>query len=117
MIQTKQREIKKSAVSLVEIDLTREGKRVLLISPERIPPTHRTTYQVCVRRGYKPSRVEVYRAPLRASLPIIKIPLREGDADVPLDLQALIDLCYEPIPVGHPGFDRADGAPTEISSM
>ena len=27
-------------------------------------------------------------------LPIIKIPLRPGDADVPLDLQALIEQCY-----------------------
>ena len=27
-------------------------------------------------------------------LPIIKIPLRPGDADVPLDLQALVDQCY-----------------------
>jgi hypothetical protein len=27
-------------------------------------------------------------------LPVIRIPLRQTDADVPLDLQALIDQCY-----------------------
>jgi hypothetical protein len=27
-------------------------------------------------------------------LPVIRLPLRPADADVPLDLQALIDRCY-----------------------
>lgn len=33
--------------------------------------------------------------PLRERLPAIRIPLRPTDPDVPLDLQALIDRCYE----------------------
>ena len=32
--------------------------------------------------------------PLWARLPVVKIPLRPDDADVPLDLQALVDQCY-----------------------
>ena len=32
--------------------------------------------------------------PLWERLPIIKIPLRPDDADVPLDLQALVEQCY-----------------------
>ena len=32
--------------------------------------------------------------PLQERLPIINIPLREMDNDVPLDLQTLIDQCY-----------------------
>ena len=32
--------------------------------------------------------------PLRSPLPIMKIPLRPEDADVPLNVQALIDQCY-----------------------
>ncbi|MBI4607027.1 MAG: DUF4058 family protein [Planctomycetes bacterium] len=99
----KQREIKESATSLVEIDLTREGRRILLLPPERIPPPHRTTYQVCVRRGHRPSPIELYDLPLRERLPVIGIPLREGDPDIPLDLQVLVDQCYE-----NGGYDDVD---------
>jgi len=90
----KQRELQQGGVSLVEIDLLQAGQRVTAVPPERIPPSHRTTYQVCVRRGWHPAAVEVYRAPLREPLPTIKLPLRETDSDVLLDLQTLIDQCY-----------------------
>ena len=39
--------------------------------------------------------MEAYRVPLREPLPTINIPLRENDADVRLNLQALIELTYE----------------------
>jgi hypothetical protein len=90
----KQRELQQGGVSLVEIDLLRAGQRVLAVPAERIPPSHRTTYQVCVRRGWQPTAVEVYRVPLREPLPPINLPLRQTDTDVPLDLQTLIDQCY-----------------------
>ena len=32
--------------------------------------------------------------PLWERLPVVKIPLRPDDADVPLDLQALVEQCY-----------------------
>ena len=83
-----------SGVSLVEIDLLRAGQRGLSVPYDYLPVTHRTTYQVCVRRGWRPMQAEVYRAPLRERLPVIGVPLRETDADVPLDLQALVDQCY-----------------------
>ncbi len=91
----KQREVRGAGASLVEIDLTRTGRRVLALPPERIPPSHRTTYQVCVSRGWKSEAIEVHRAPLGERLPRIGVPLREGDADVPLDLQTLVDQSYE----------------------
>jgi hypothetical protein len=90
----KQREVLAARASLVEIDLTRAGRRVLSVRPEWIPPSHRSTYQVCVRRGWKPLDAEIYRVPLQERLPVIRIPLRESDQDVPLDLQILIDQCY-----------------------
>jgi len=90
----KQREVKAAGVSLVEIDLTRTGRRVMILPPERIPPSHRTTYQVCVMRGWTTGKVEVYRAPLDRRLPKIRVPLRESDTDVLLDLQPLVDQCY-----------------------
>lgn len=94
LYRQKQRELKEGGVSLVEIDLLRAGRRVLSIPPEAIPPSHRTTYQICIRRGSRPAAVEVYRAPLRERLPLIPIPLRETDPDSPLDLQAILDHCY-----------------------
>jgi len=32
--------------------------------------------------------------PLRERLPIIRLPLRSTDPDIPLDLQVVIDQCY-----------------------
>jgi hypothetical protein len=90
----KQRELKEGRVSLVEIDLLRSGQHVLSIPRERIPPSHRTPYRVCVRRGWRPTAFEIYRVPLRERLPVISVPLRESDADAPLDLQALIEQAY-----------------------
>ena len=100
---TKQSEVIEAGASLVEVDLTRTGRRVFSVPPGLIPATLRTTYAVCVRRGWKHWIGELYRAPLRERLPVIPIPLRQTDADVPLDLQALIDLCYE-----HGRYDDTD---------
>jgi hypothetical protein len=90
----KQEELLQGRVSLVEIDLLRAGQWVLAVPRGRIPPFYRTPYQVCVRRGWRHTTAEVYRAPLRERLPIIRVPLRESDTDVPLDLQASLDQCY-----------------------
>lgn len=90
----KQGEVLAAKANLVEIDLTRAGRRITAVPPERIPPAHRTTYQICVWRGWRPSKAEVYAAPLQHRLPSIRIPLRETDEDVPLDLQDLIEQAY-----------------------
>lgn len=94
LYRRKQHELRRSRVSLVEIDLLRCGKRVLSFPLSRVPPEYRTTYQVCVRRGWRREEAEIYRAPLRVPLPKINVPLRKNDADVELDLQQLIELCY-----------------------
>jgi hypothetical protein len=90
----KREELRAGGVSLVEIDLLRQGQRQFGVPYYRIPVTHRTTYQVLVRRGWQPSATEIYAVPLRQRLPIVKVPLRKTDADVPLDLQTLIEQCY-----------------------
>jgi len=94
LYRKKQRELRKGKVSLVEIDLLRAGRRILSVPTALIPRSHRSQYQVCVRRGWKVLEVEVYRVALREPLPTIRIPLRPDDADVPLNLQALIEECY-----------------------
>lgn len=90
----KQDELYDTRVSLVEIDLLRAGERVLQVPAEHLPRKLRTTYQVCVHRGWKADVFEIYPVPIRAPLPAIRIPLREEDADVHLDLQAILDLAY-----------------------
>ncbi len=90
----KQQELLAGRVSMVAIDLVRAGQRLLPIPLELLPPEYRTPYQVWVRRGWQLVDVEIYRVPLQERLPIICIPLRQTDADVTLDLQAILDQCY-----------------------
>jgi Protein of unknown function (DUF4058) len=59
--------------------------------------------QVCVWRGWQPRRIEVYRVPLAVRLPVIAVPLRPSDPDVPLNLQAVVELCYR-----NDGYDDID---------
>jgi hypothetical protein len=91
----KQEELRAGGVSLVEINLNRTGSHVLTAPLDRIPEGHRTPYAACVRRGWKPQEIDYYAIPLRERLPAIAIPLRQEDREVPLDLQAVLDQCYE----------------------
>jgi hypothetical protein len=90
----KQAELRHGRVSLVEIDLLRAGQRALSVPLANIPVRLRTTYQICVHRGWEPDIYEIYRVPLQERLPVIRIPLRQTDQDARLDLQALIDQAY-----------------------
>lgn len=99
----KQTELRRGRVNLVEIDLLRSGKRIAAIPPVMVPPDYRTPYRVCVTRGHQQTKHEIYALPLRQRLPIIRIPLRQTDKDVTLDLQALIDLAYK-----NGGYDDID---------
>ena len=82
-------------VSLVEIDLIREGRPNLAIETKSIPTRYRQAYRICVVRAWRVPRAQVYRVSLRHRLPVVSIPLREKDKEVSLDLQALIDMAYE----------------------
>lgn len=90
----KQREVCSSDANLVEIDLNRFGRHTLAFTLEHVKPPYRTPYMSCVRRATRRGLAEVYPMPLPHRLPIVKIPLRPDDADVPLDLQSLVEQCY-----------------------
>ena len=92
---SKRKTMQAAHVNIVEIDLTRSGDKNLLVGEYVIPESHRATYQACVWRGVRPSQVEIYAFPLQEVLPAIRIPLRAEDRDVHLNLQRLIDQCYE----------------------
>lgn len=95
MYRRKQREYLAGGVNLVEIDLIRAGIFTSAVPYEKIFEQWRTPYSVCVRRVTHPDEAFVYRAPLRERLPTFRVPLRPADRDVILDLQSLIDLCYQ----------------------
>ena len=99
----KRKDQQSAGVNTVEIDLLRRDKRVLMVGTEQIPPSDRTTYQVCVWRGSRANLAEIYRVPLRERLPVISIPLRPADPDVPLDLQPILEQCYR-----NGGYDDID---------
>jgi len=93
----KQNECIDARVNLVEIDLTREGQRELLVTELELPPDYLTPFLACVFRAtwQKVGRKEVYRIPLTERLPAIRIPLRAEDPDAIRDLQSVIDDAYE----------------------
>jgi hypothetical protein len=93
--RSKQRQICRSDTNLVEIDLLRGGKHVLAVPLANILPAQRTPYMVCVRRATARGRAEIYPLYLAERLRSIKIPLRPGDEDIVVDLQALVDQVYQ----------------------
>lgn len=90
----KQREVCSSEANLVEIDLNRFGTHTLAFPLQHLKPQGRTAYMACVRRATRRDKAEVYPMPLWKPLPIVNVPLRPDDTDVPLNLQALIEQCY-----------------------
>ena len=92
--QRKQKDCQCGQVSLVEIDLLRGGTWTVLAPEDKLPEPMRSPYRISVWRQWRPVSLEFYHAPLRKRLPAIRIPLRDSDSDVALDLQALIDRAY-----------------------
>jgi hypothetical protein len=88
--------IMKSRSHWVEIDLLRRG--VSLALRKRIQPHE---YFVQVSPVQVRTRGWVWPIQLSQRLPVIRIPLRRGDDDVRLDLQAVLDTAYD-----HAGYAR-----------
>jgi hypothetical protein len=94
LYRRKQVELDIAHVNSVEIDLLREGSHAISC-PLKLMPAHcRDPYRICVRRATEPDAWEVYPVTLREPLPTFRIPLRESDPDVSLNLQSLIEQCY-----------------------
>ena len=86
----KRRDLFRSSVHLVEIDLLRGGERPPLEKP--VPPA--PDYITLSRANRRP-KVEVWAIQLKDPLPCLPVPLREPDPDAALDLQAILRTVYE----------------------
>lgn len=95
------REVYDSDASLVEIDLLRGGERILHFPPVSDsvaladPPLD---YLVLVNRAWKRSagvHFQMFPIRIREVLPVVAVPLREGEGEVPLDLQYVFNRAYD----------------------
>ena len=95
--QRKQAAYLATEVNLVEIDLLRSGEYIVSLPPDKLPAKARQGCG-CLISVYRASipwpEWEIYPVDLRKPLPTFAIPLRRGDADAILDLQAILDQCY-----------------------
>lgn len=91
----KRNKILRSSAHLIEIDLLRKGKRVPMTEP--LP---HDDYFVLLTRTNKRPETDVWPIALSDSLPTVRVPLREPDPDVPLDLQLAFNTIYELSPYG-----------------
>lgn len=87
----KQREALEAGVSLLEIDLLRAGAYTASAPYEDVRRKGNWEYLVCLHRGNRPHRWELWPIRLRDRLPWIRVPLAQGDEDVKLDLQSIFD--------------------------
>ena len=83
------RQVLAGSTHLVEIDLRRGGTK---LSPPELPPSD---YGLLVSRYEKRPMMDFWPVSLRQRLPAIPIPLIAPDADITLDLQAVLDSTYD----------------------
>ena len=95
----------RAGVNVVEVDLLRSSRHRLPVDRGDLPARGQVPYLISLRRGPTPGRWEVYPVVLQQPIPRVPVPLRETDADVPLDLQPLIERVYRA--GGHDDIDYA----------
>lgn len=92
----KQREVLASDVHLIEIDLLRYGEHTVAVPKEALLERGvKWDYLVCLHRGGQGAVYEVWLFTVRQRMPRIAVPLAGDDPDVPLDLQAVFNRCYD----------------------
>ena len=82
----KRREVLASPTNRIEIDLLRDGLRTAHLRNVAL-----TEYQVYLSRATTPRTEFAWPISLHDRLPIIALPLRDGEADVPIVLQQVLE--------------------------
>jgi hypothetical protein len=97
LYRQKQEEVLRSEVHLVEIDLLRGGEYLLAPPYARLMEEAGNDwhYMASISRADEPNEFLLYPRTVRERLPRIPIPLAIGDRSAVLDLQAVLNQCYE----------------------
>ena len=96
LYRRKQQEIIYGQVHLVEIDLLRGGQHATAVPLERLrKKAPRYDYHACTHHFDNLEDFFVHPISLAESLPTIGIPLLPGDGEVNVNLQAVLNRCYE----------------------
>jgi hypothetical protein len=90
-----QQELFESQTHLIEVDLRRRGEHTAVVPREQLLGRGQWDYLICLHRGGQGNRCEVWPNTLRQHWPRIRVPLANSDAHVVLDLQAVLDRCYD----------------------
>ena len=91
----KQQEIMHSAAHLIEIDLLAGGIVTVDVPHDALDALQPWRYLIAINRAERRHETGVYALPLAKRLPVMPIPLRAPDADVQIDLQAVLNQCYD----------------------
>lgn len=92
----KQREMRERRVNMVEIDLLRGGTHTTVVPlAAALRKTGPFDYHICVYHAEHPKDLEDYPIRLPQKLPAVTVPLSPGSAAVAVNLQTILDRCYE----------------------
>lgn len=83
-------ELLQTPIHILEIDLLRGGRRIPLVG--KLPPA---SYYVYLSRVQRRPFAQIWPISLREPLPAVPVPLLPPDPDVPLDLQAAVQACFD----------------------
>ncbi|KYC42504.1 hypothetical protein WA1_21320 [Scytonema hofmannii PCC 7110] len=88
--ESKRQKIFSSLTHLVEIDLLRGGKPMAILNSGI-----QASYRILVSRSDRRPLADLYPFELQQSIPVFPLPLREGDTEPLVDLQALLHGVYD----------------------
>lgn len=118
---SKRKEIVESATSLIEIDLLRKGERPWTERQyadqlSRLSPA--PDYLIAIGRSWHRGlqiRYHLFPVSVREVLPVIPIPLREGEQEITLDLQHIFRRTYDSGPYARGAIDYSGPADPPLS--
>ncbi|MEW4566791.1 DUF4058 family protein [Tautonia sp. JC769] len=91
----KQDEVLRSPAHLIEIDLLRSGQHTVAAPRDALARRGIYDYLVSLNRATRRIRFEVWARTIRDRLPRVAVPLLGDDPDLVLDLQPMLDRCYD----------------------
>ena len=114
----KQTEVLESDANLIELDLLRGGRRILrdlsletTVQALKPPPTYLVLVNRAWRRRDHRAEYQIFPVSLRGWLPCIPVPLKRGEAEVPLDLQYVFNRAYDTGPYRRGAVDYSGPPP------